>query len=56
MQAPIGPATTAELVKAVSGVGALGTLAASWTEPALLRAQLQELRASAESHFCVGDI
>ena len=53
MQAPIGPATTAELVKAVSGVGALGTLAASWTEPALLRAQLQELRASAESHFCV---
>ena len=53
MQAPIGPATTTRLVKAVSGVGALGTLAASWTEPDLLRAQLRELRSAAEPRFCV---
>jgi nitronate monooxygenase len=53
MQAPVGPATTTRLVEAVCRVGALGTLAASWTEPAALRQQLQELRASAGANFCV---
>jgi nitronate monooxygenase len=53
MQAPIEPATTRQLVKAVADVGALGTLAASWTEPVLLRTQLQELRAAGAPHFCV---
>ena len=53
MQAPIGSATTTDLVKAVSGVGALGTLAASWTEPAVLRRQLRALRASVGARFCV---
>lgn len=53
MQAPIGPATTTDLVAAVSAVGALGTLAASWTEPTVLRRQLETLRASVGERFCV---
>ena len=53
MQAPIGPATTTRLVEAVSSVGALGTLAASWTEPAVLREQVREIRASSGPRFCV---
>jgi Nitronate monooxygenase len=53
MQAPIGPAATTDLVKAVSAMGALGTLAASWTEAAVLRRQLRELRASVGTCFCV---
>ncbi len=53
MQAPIGPATTAELVTAVSRVGALGTLAASWTGPRALRRQLQFIRSSVGRQFCV---
>src|SRR5437764_551779 len=53
MQAPIGPATTTELVAAVSAAGGLGTLAASWTDPAKLRAQLQRLRATLAEPFCV---
>ena len=36
MQAPVGVATTTRLVEAVSRVGGLGTLAGSWTEPAVL--------------------
>ena len=53
MQAPIGPAATTSLVAAVSSVGALGTLAASWTDPAVLRTQVREVRASAGPLFCV---
>jgi len=53
MQAPIGPATTADLVSAVSGTGALGTLAASWTEPEVLRRQLQRVRAEVGIDYCV---
>ena len=53
MQAPIGPATTTELVTAVSGVGALGTLAASWTNPRALREQLATIRSAVGSRFCV---
>jgi nitronate monooxygenase len=53
MQAPIGPATTPALVAAVSNAGALGTLAASWTDVAVLKSQLRELRESAALGFCV---
>jgi NAD(P)H-dependent flavin oxidoreductase YrpB (nitropropane dioxygenase family) len=53
MQAPIGPATTADLVTEVSRIGALGTLAASWTEPRTLRRQLQVIRSSVDRQFCV---
>ena len=53
MQAPIGPATTPELVSAVTGTGALGTLAASWTEPEQLRRQLRAIRAAAGVDYCV---
>lgn len=53
MQAPIGPASTPELVAAVCGAGALGTLAASWTPVADLRKQLRQLRLSCDAPFCV---
>jgi nitronate monooxygenase len=53
MQAPIGPATTTELVTAVSRAGALGTLAASWTDPRTLRRQLRLIRSSVGRQFCV---
>ena len=53
MQAPIGPATTPELVSAVSGTGALGTLAASWTKPESLRRQLHAVHAAVGAHYCV---
>ncbi len=53
MQAPIGPATTPELVRAVSQIGALGTLAASWTDPNVLREQIREIAAARERPFCV---
>jgi NAD(P)H-dependent flavin oxidoreductase YrpB (nitropropane dioxygenase family) len=53
MQAPIGPATTTELVASVSATGALGTLAASWTTPAKLRDQIREIRSATSKPFCV---
>jgi nitronate monooxygenase len=53
MQAPIGPATTPELVTAVAGTGALGTLAASWTHPAKLRSQIRAIRSTLEVPFCL---
>ena len=53
MQAPVGPATTPELVRAVSRVGALGTLAASWTELDALRRQVRSLRKAVDGSFCV---
>ena len=53
MQAPIGPAATTELVEAVCGFGALGTLASSWTNPEALRRQVRRLRRSVGDRFCV---
>ena len=53
MQAPIGPATTPELVASVSAVGALGTVAASWTEPSKLRDQIRAIRSATSNPFCV---
>jgi nitronate monooxygenase len=53
MQAPIGPAATPELVTAISRTGALGTLAASWTDPNVLREQIRQIAASTDRPFCV---
>jgi len=53
MQAPIGAATTPELVSAVTRTGALGALAASWTEPETLRRQLRAIQAAAGVDYCV---
>ena len=53
MQAPIGPATTLELVTAVSRTGALGTLAASWTEPDALRQLVRGIYRAVGGEFCV---
>ena len=53
MQAPIGPATTPALVSAVSAAGALGTLAATWTDPAALQQQVRSVRAVVGPEFCV---
>jgi len=53
MQAPIGPATTSELVAAVSSVGALGTLAASWTPLDALSGQIERVRSATANPFCV---
>jgi nitronate monooxygenase len=52
MQAPIGPASTPELVAAVSQTGALGTLAASWTPRELLREQIRNVRSLSDRPFC----
>src|SRR5262245_7725849 len=53
MQAPVGRAATPELVTAVSRVGGLGTLAASWTQPAALRDQLRQIPNAVGTGFCV---
>jgi nitronate monooxygenase len=53
MQAPIGPATTPELVSAVTSTGALGALAASWTRPETLRRQLRAIQAATGVDYCV---
>ena len=53
MQAPIGPATTPELVASVSAVGALGALAASWMKPARLSDQIRAIRSATSNPFCV---
>lgn len=53
VQAPIGPAGTPQLVGSVSAVGALGTLAASWTKPAKLLDQIRAIRSATANPFCV---
>src|SRR6476620_11762627 len=53
MQAPIGPATTPELVTAVSAAGGLGCLAASWTSLGVLREQLRAIRGRTDRTYCV---
>jgi NAD(P)H-dependent flavin oxidoreductase YrpB (nitropropane dioxygenase family) len=53
VQAPIGPAATPELVIAVSEIGALGTLAASWTSRAELRDQIRRIRSRLVRPYCV---
>lgn len=53
MQAPVGPAATPELAAAVSEAGGLGSLGASWTEPALLREQIRAIRGRTDRPFAV---
>jgi nitronate monooxygenase len=53
MQAPVGPAATPELVRAVTDAGGLGTLAAAWTPLPALREQVRRLASVLEAPFCV---
>ena len=53
MQAPIGPAATPQLAAAVSAAGGIGSLGASWAEPALLREQIRAVRRMTDRPFCV---
>ena len=53
VQAPIGAASTAELVAAVSNAGALGMLSGSWREPRELRTLISAIRASTDRPFGV---
>src|SRR5579862_2063962 len=53
MQAPVGSAATPRLASEVSRAGALGTLAASWTEPRVLREQIRSITRATERPFCV---
>ncbi len=43
MQAPLGRGAGARLAAEVSQAGGLGTLGASWTEPAMLREQIRSI-------------
>jgi len=53
MQAPLGRAAAARLAIAVSQAGGLGTLGASWTEPAALREQIRSIGRATDRPFCV---
>jgi nitronate monooxygenase len=53
MQAPLGRGAGATLALAVSQAGGLGTLGASWTEPAALRDQIRSIARATERPFCV---
>ena len=53
MQAPLGRGAGARLAIEVSRGGGLGTLGASWTEPAILREQIRSIARASERPFCV---
>ena len=53
MQAPLGRGAAAPLAIAVSQAGGLGTLGASWTEPAALREQIRSIGRATDRPFCV---
>jgi nitronate monooxygenase len=53
MQAPLGRGAAARLVTAVSQAGGIGTLGASWTEPAVLREQIRSIARDTDGVFCV---
>jgi nitronate monooxygenase len=53
MQAPLGRASAAPLAIAVSQAGGLGTLGATWTEPAALREQIRSISRATDRPFCV---
>ena len=53
MQAPLGGCATPQLVGAVSQAGGLGILAASWTEPDLLRERIRLITRATDRPFCV---
>ena len=53
MQAPVASAATAQLASEVSRAGGLGSLGASWTEPAVLREQVRWIGRVTDRPFCV---
>jgi nitronate monooxygenase len=53
MQAPLGRGAGPPLAVAVSRAGGLGTLGASWTEPAVLREQIRSIVRAVDRPFCV---
>jgi nitronate monooxygenase len=53
MQAPVGSAATPQLASEVSCAGGLGSLGASWTDPAVLREQIHRIRRVTDRPFCV---
>jgi NAD(P)H-dependent flavin oxidoreductase YrpB (nitropropane dioxygenase family) len=53
MQAPLGGCATPQLASAVSHAGGLGTLAASWTEPEVLRERIRSITRATDRAFCV---
>jgi nitronate monooxygenase len=53
MQAPLGRGAAARLASEVSRAGGLGTLGASWTEPAALREQIRSVALATDGPFCV---
>ncbi|MHB1930967.1 MAG: NAD(P)H-dependent flavin oxidoreductase, partial [Acidimicrobiales bacterium] len=53
VQAPIGNASSPELVAAVSGAGALGMLSATWRAPAEIRRVIGEIRDLTDRPFGV---
>ena len=53
MQAPLGRGAGAPLAIEVSRAGGLGTLGASWTEPAILREQIRSIARATDGPFCV---
>ena len=53
VQAPMGGATTPELVAAVSNAGALGSLAAGYLSPEAIRSNVAEIRARTKKPFNV---
>jgi nitronate monooxygenase len=53
MQAPLGRGAGARLAIEVSQGGGLGTLGASWTEPAILREQIRSIARTSDGPFCV---
>jgi nitronate monooxygenase len=53
MQAPLGRGAAARLATEVSQAGGLGTLGASWTEPAILREQIRSITRVTDRPFCV---
>ena len=53
MQAPLGRGAGARLAIEVSQSGGLGTLGASWTEPAILREQIRSIARASDAPFCV---
>jgi NAD(P)H-dependent flavin oxidoreductase YrpB (nitropropane dioxygenase family) len=53
MQAPIGRGGGARLAIEVARAGGLGTLGASWTEPAALREQIRSIARATDGAFCV---
>jgi NAD(P)H-dependent flavin oxidoreductase YrpB (nitropropane dioxygenase family) len=53
MQAPLGRGAADRLAAEVTMAGGLGTLGASWTEPALLREQIRSIMRATDRPFCV---